>query len=176
MNQQQIDLGAFAVALIGQQAGLDVVRLQRLLLGFCHQLFRFLVVTGFCFLQCVERSGTGIAGVNDQHHGSVDQLIGGHCHRCIPPLSVCGIARRCAAFIGPIIQMPCRFCQTSCGRPCRRNFIRYVPYFKHSGLRSIKKAASIPFFVNHFLSFAPILSKNILEMRSIGYTLFFKDP
>ena len=27
VNQQQIDLGAFAVALSGQQAGLDVVRL-----------------------------------------------------------------------------------------------------------------------------------------------------
>jgi len=51
-----------------------------------------------------------------------------------------------------------------------------VADFRHSGLRFIKKAASIPFFVNHFLSFAPILSKIILEMRSIGYTLFFKDP
>ena len=163
MNQQQIDLGAFAVALIGQQAGLDVVRLQRLLLGFCHQLFRFLVVAGFCFLQCVERSSTGIAGVNDQHHGSVDQLIGGHCHRYIPPSSVCGIARRCAAFIGPIIQMPCRFCQTSCGRPCRRNFIRYVPHFKHSGLRSIKKAASIPFLSTIFFHLHQFYPKSYLK-------------
>lgn len=39
VNQQQIDLGAFAVALIGQQAGLDVVRLQRLLLDSAISFF-----------------------------------------------------------------------------------------------------------------------------------------
>ena len=89
MDQQQIDLGAFAVALIGQQAGLDVVRLQCLCLGLSHQLLCFFKVAGLCLLQSVERRCAGITRVNDQHHGSVDQFVRGHCHSVFPPYVLC---------------------------------------------------------------------------------------